>query len=297
MRLEGRVALVTGGGGGLGQAISAVFAEEGAAVVVNDIRGEAAEAVAGSCRAVSPASAALVADVGDSDAVTAMFGQIRERWGRLDVLVNNAGVSALAGGPGPGGPGPGGPGPGGPGPGGPGPGGPGPGGSVSARLGSGAQVPAGPNPPSILDIADDTWHRMLRVHLDGTFFCTRAAVRLMAGAGGGSIVCISSIAGLAGIGPLHYSTAKGGILGFVRSLARQVGPMGIRINAICPGAIDAGMTKLHDRAEVDAYLPSVPLGRLGTAEEIGRAALYLASDDSSYTTGQWLSPNGGSVIL
>jgi 3-oxoacyl-[acyl-carrier protein] reductase len=249
VKLDGRVALVTGGGGGLGRGIATTFATEGAAVIVNDVRADAAGEVADSCGGVR-----LVADVSDGAAVAAMFEHITERWGRLDVLVNNAGISALEG-------------------------------------------ASGRPTPSILDIGDDMWHRMLRVHLDGTFFCTRAAVRLMAGAGGGSIVCISSIAGLAGIGPLHYSTAKGGILGFVRSLARQVGPMGIRINAICPGAIDAGMTKLHDQSEIDAYLPQVPLGRLGTPEEIGRTALYLASDDSSYTTGQWLSPNGGSVIL
>jgi 3-oxoacyl-[acyl-carrier protein] reductase len=262
MRLQGKVALVTGGGGGLGQAIAGVFAGEGATVVVNDLRAEAAEAVAAQCREATPDSCALVADVGDVDEVHAMFGQITERCGRLDVLVNNAGISALQEAP------------------------PGERGSLGAEW---------PNPPAIVDISDDQWHRMLRVHLDGTFFCTRAAVRLMAGRGG-SIVCISSIAGLAGVGPLHYSTAKGGILGFVRSLARQVGPAGIRINAICPGGIDAGMTKLHDQAELDAYIPQISLGRLGTAEEIGRAALYLASDDSSYTTGQWLSPNGGSVI-
>jgi 3-oxoacyl-[acyl-carrier protein] reductase len=257
VRLEGRVALVTGAGGGLGRATATVLAAEGATVIVNDINREAAEVTVAAC---DGPSASLIADVSDSAAVAAMFEEVGRRWGRLDVLVNNAGISSLADSAGPG---------------------PAPG----QRL------------PEILQISDEAWHRMLRVHLDGTFFCTRGAVGLMMEGGAGSIICISSIAGLAGIGPLHYSTAKGGILGFVRSLARQVGPLGIRINAVCPGAIDAGMTKLHDREEVEAYLPQVPLGRLGTAEEIGRAVLYLASDDSSYTTGQWLSPNGGSVIL
>jgi 3-oxoacyl-[acyl-carrier protein] reductase len=261
VKLDGRVALITGGGGGLGRATAVVLAGEGAAVIVNDINQDAAEATAAACQAASPDSAALVADVSDSAAVAAMFGEITSRWGRLDVLVNNAGISSLA------------------------------------LDGAAPLKSTGTRRPEILDLSDETWHRMLRVHLDGTFFCTRGAVRLMAGTGQGSIICISSIAGLAGIGPLHYSTAKGGILGFVRSLARQVGPLGIRINAVCPGAIDAGMTKLHDREEVEAYLPLIPLGRLGEAEEIGRAVLYLASDDSSYTTGQWLSPNGGSVIL
>ncbi len=276
MRLEGRVALVTGGGGGLGQGIARVFAREGAVVIVNDVRADAAEAVAASCREATPESDSMAADVSDADAVAAMFEGIRARWGRLDVLVNNAGISALERASSEGGTA---------------------GASAapsSERLPEG--LPEGPFSPGILDISNDTWHRMLRVHLDGTFFCTRAAVRLMAGRGG-SIVCLSSIAGLAGVGPLHYSTAKGGILGFVRSLARQLGPAGIRVNAICPGAIDAGMTRLHDRTEIEAYLPQIPMGRLGTAEEIGRTALYLASDDSSYLTGQWLSPNGGSVIL
>jgi 3-oxoacyl-[acyl-carrier protein] reductase len=257
VKLEGRVALVTGAGGGLGRATATVLAAEGATVVVNDINRDAADATVAVCD--GPA-ASLIADVSDSAAVAAMFEEVGRRWGRLDVLVNNAGISSLTGGAAPG-------------------------------------PPPGERLPEILQISDETWHRMLRVHLDGTFFCTRGAVGLMMEGGAGSIICISSIAGLAGIGPLHYSTAKGGILGFVRSLARQVGPLGIRINAVCPGAIDAGMTKLHDRTEVEAYLPQVPLGRLGTAEEIGRAVLYLASDDSSYTTGQWLSPNGGSVIL
>jgi 3-oxoacyl-[acyl-carrier protein] reductase len=238
-----------------------VLAGEGAAVIVNDVNEDAAEATAAACQAVSPNSGSIVADVSDSTAVAAMFEQVGRGWGRLDVLVNNAGISSLA------------------------------------DDGAAPVRSTGTGQPEILELSDETWHRMLRVHLDGTFFCTRGAVRLMAGRATGSIICISSIAGLAGIGPLHYSTAKGGILGFVRSLARQVGPLGIRINAVCPGAIDAGMTKLHDREEIDAYLPLIPLGRLGEAEEIGRAVLYLASDDSSYTTGQWLSPNGGSVIL
>ena len=258
-KLQGRVALITGAGGGLGRGTALVLAAEGATVIVNDLNREAADATVAACQEASPSTAALIADVSDSSAVAAMFEEVRSRWGRLDILVNNAGISSLAGGAPP--------------------------------------RPAGAKVPEILELSDETWHRMLRVHLDGTFFCTRAAVGLMAEAGVGSIVCISSIAGLAGIGPLHYSTAKGGILGFVRSLARQVGPLGIRINAVCPGAIDAGMTKLHDRAEVEGYLPQIPLGRLGEAEEIGKAVLYLASDDSSYTTGQWLSPNGGSVIL
>jgi 3-oxoacyl-[acyl-carrier protein] reductase len=114
--------------------------------------------------------------------------------------------------------------------------------------------------------------------------------------GRGSIVCMSSIAGLAGIGPLHYSAAKGGILGFVRSLARNIGPAGLRVNAICPGAIDSGMSRLYPPERQKQSIPAIPLRRLGEASDIAFAALYLASDESAYTTGQWLSPNGGLVI-
>jgi 3-oxoacyl-[acyl-carrier protein] reductase len=255
-RLADTFALVTGAGGGLGAAIAELFAREGAVVGVNDVRDEAAESVAQRCRQHSPRSEAMVADVSDPASVGEMFAHLEEKWGRLDVLVNNAGVSATS------------------------------------------DISDGANPleRGIDDITDAQWHRMIGVHLNGTFFCTRAAVPMMTARQRGSIVCMSSIAGLSGFGPIHYSAAKGGILGLVRSLARSLGPAGIRVNAICPGAIDAGMTKAHAPEVRQSIVPSIPLRRLGAADDIAYAALYLASDESGYTTGQWLSPNGGLVI-
>ena len=258
LRLDGRIALVTGGGGGLGGATAEILAEAGATVVVSDIDQAAAERVAAACRNHMPDSVALAADVTDPAAVAAVFDEVAHRWGRLEVLVTTAGVSAAT-----------------------------------------DPTPTAATDPLFNDIStlsDAAWRRMLSVHLDGTFFCIRSAVPLMRAAGRGSIVCMSSIAGLAGIGPPHYSAAKGGILGLVRALARSLGPEGIRINAVCPGAIDAGMTLLRPREVVEAFLPQIPVGRFGAAREIGHAVLYLASDASSYTTGQWTSPNGGSVI-
>jgi 3-oxoacyl-[acyl-carrier protein] reductase len=255
-RLAGTFALVTGAGGGLGSAIAELFAREGAVVGVNDTDHEAAESVAKRCRLHSPRSEAMVADVSDRGAVQEMFAHLSANWGRLDILVNNAGVSATA--------------------------------DVAEK--------SNPLERGIDDITDIQWDRMIGVHLNGTFYCTRAAVPLMAAGGRGSIVCMSSIAGLSGFGPIHYSAAKGGILGLVRALARSVGPAGIRVNAICPGAIDAGMTKAHAPEVRQAIVPSIPLRRLGSADDIAYAALYLASDESAYTTGQWLSPNGGLVI-
>jgi NAD(P)-dependent dehydrogenase (short-subunit alcohol dehydrogenase family) len=260
-RLDEHVAVVTGAGGGLGSAIAVGLAEEGATVVALDRAGDAAEATAASCRVHAPASEAAAVDVADSSRVTEVLGDVDRRLGRIDVLVTAAGISSRADGS------------------------------------AGAPPDGGPRyAVDLLALSDDTWRAMIAVHLDGTFFCVRAVLPAMQRRGSGSIVCISSIAGLAGVGPIHYSAAKGGILGFVRALARVAAPAGIRVNAVCPGAIDAGMTRLHPREVVEAYLPEVPMGRLGTAREIADAVLYLASSQSSYTTGQWLSPNGGSVI-
>jgi 3-oxoacyl-[acyl-carrier protein] reductase len=262
--MDGRVAVVTGAGGGLGGASAVALAEAGATVVALDRTAATAEATAAACRVHAPASEAATVDVTDSAAVDAVLGDVDHRLGRIDVLVTAAGISSRAD-------------------------------------GSAAAAPAPADGPryavDLLALTDDIWRQMLAVHLDGTFFCVRAALPAMQRNGAGSIVCFSSIAGLAGVGPIHYSAAKGGILGFVRSLARVVAPAGIRVNAVCPGSIDAGITLLYPREVVEAHLPEVPMGRLGTAREIADAVLHLASDQSSYTTGQWLSPNGGSVIL
>jgi 3-oxoacyl-[acyl-carrier protein] reductase len=258
MLLEHRCALVTGGGGDLGRAICKAFAREGAAVAVNDLDAEAAATTAKECQELGVDARAIAADVSDSDAVGRMFDEVARWWERLDVLVNNAGISASA-----------------------------------------DKLPAPATSTwerGLTQITDENWRRMLAVHLDGTFFCTRAAFPRMVDAGTGSIICMSSIAGSTGWGPIHYSAAKGGILGFVRSLARVAGPLGIRVNAVCPGAIDAGMTKVHPREMMEAVLPQIPLRRLGLAEDIADTALYLASDLSSYLTGATISPNGGLSI-
>jgi 3-oxoacyl-[acyl-carrier protein] reductase len=145
-------------------------------------------------------------------------------------------------------------------------------------------------------MSDVGWTRMLEIHLNGAFFCAREAVKAMLGQRSGAIVNMSSIAGLAGMGPIHYATAKAGLLGFTRALAREVGARGIRVNAICPGAIDTPMTANVPAPIMKGMIAAVPLGRMGTADEIAAAALFLASDESSYLTGQWLSPNGGIFI-
>ena len=167
---------------------------------------------------------------------------------------------------------------------------------VSTATDPDADTSVDPWDRDIRHVSDASWRRMTATHLDGTFYCTRAAVASMIGHGGGSIVCMSSMAATAGFGAVHYSAAKAGILGIVRSQARSLGRYGIRINAICPGSIDAGMLRNFPRARVEAGVSQIPLGRLGHADDVALAALYLASDESGYVTGQCLSPNGGRVI-
>jgi len=252
VKLEGRVACVTGGGSGLGRAMAERFAREGAAVVVNDLDGASAEASVAAL--AGDGHLAVAADVADSAAVAAMFERIAERHARLDVLVNNAGVDRT------------------------------PGDGYEQLMQTGSQLP---------HMSDDAWRKMLAIHLDGSFFCCREAAKLMLPARSGSIINLSSIAGLAGLGPVHYATAKGGLLGMTRSLARELGRQNIRVNAICPGAIDTPMTAKLPEAQRKGLLMVTPLGRVGRADEIAALALFLASDESAFITGQAISPNGG----
>ena len=272
MRLKDRVALVTGGGSGIGHAICERFAAEGARVVVNDIRQEAAEATA---KALGAGARAIAADVADSRAVSAMFAALAREHGRLDVLVNNAGVAF------------------------------GPGDDRTATMRkSEARVMetiSGQGVQTHWDItqnmSDEAWHHVIGVHLHGTFYCTREALKIMTRQGSGAIVNLSSVAALMGLETVpHYSAAKGGILAFTRAVAREVASRGIRVNAICPGYIDTPMTAGLSDLGRKVIVGRTPMGRVGEPREIAATALFLASDESSFTTGQWLSPNGGLFI-
>jgi 3-oxoacyl-[acyl-carrier protein] reductase len=256
MKLEGRVAFITGGGSGLGRAMAQAFAREGAAVAVNDLVGDAAEETVAMLD--GSGHRALAGDVTDRARVEAMVDTVADDHGRIDVLVNNAGVDKT------------------------------PDDGWDALLRGELQL---------LHMSDDAWRRMLDIHLGGAFFCTRAVVPVMQRRHQGSVINLSSIAGLAGMGQVHYATAKGGLLGMTRSLARDLGPHGIRVNAICPGVIDTPMTASVPRPMLEPLIMATPLRRSGLPEEIAGTALWLASDDSSFVTGQAISPNGGIHIF
>jgi 3-oxoacyl-[acyl-carrier protein] reductase len=258
-RLEGKIAVVTGAGGGLGAAMSTRFAEEGAIVVCQDLDEAAASRTVDAITAVGGAASGWECDVSDSAAINAMFEDARTRHGVVDVLVNCAGVDRTPGD-----------------------------GSREGNTGSDVQVTL---------MSDAGWQRMLDIHLNGAFYCTRTFVDgLVEAKQGGSMICISSIAGLSGWGPVHYATAKAGLLGLVRSVARFCGPLGVRANAICPGVIDTPMSASVSPAMIAGLKMLTPLGRIGEPADVAAAAVYLASDESGFVTGQSISPNGGLVI-
>lgn len=271
MRLEGRRALITGAGSGIGRAIAVLFAQEGARTIVNDVNREGADATVIKMGAARERGFVIQADVSNSAAVRAMFDEVAQRFGGLDILVNNAGIGET-------------------------------GnrrdelnekaeGQVREMMGGG---PIQSHWDVTASLSDEEWQQVIGVHLSGTFFCTREALKLMSAKNSGSIINMSSVAGLSGI-PFasHYGAAKGGILGLTRSVALEAASRNIRVNAICPGWIETPMTQNFSPVVKMALVSRVPMMRWGHPEEVAATALFLASDDSSYLTGQWISPNGG----
>ena len=274
MKLKDKVALVTGAGSGIGRAIATLFSQEGAHVVVNDLSEQAARETVEVLGAAGSGARAIRADVADSAQVKAMFAEIEREFGTLDVLVNNAGIAGTSA-------------------------------ADRDKLRERAdtrimELMSGEGIRTHLDVTqemtDEAWHRMIAVHLNGTFFCTREALRLMSRRDQGAIINMSSVAAWGIEAVPHYSAAKAGILGFTRAVAREVASRKIRVNAICPGYIDTPMTQPMSELMRKAVIARTPLGRYAEPTEVAQTALFLASDDSSFFTGQWLSPNGGLLI-
>jgi len=254
MKLKEKVALVTGAGSGIGQAIAVAFAREGAKLVVNDVVEEKAAKTAADIQDRGGDALAIVADVSDSQQVKQMFARAVDRYSTIDILVNNAGLLQGAG--------------------------------------------------EISTLEDEPWKQMLAVHLDGTFYCTREAVKIMETRGSGKIINMASIAAITGLAwSSHYSAAKGGIMAFTKAAAKELILKGIYVNAIAPGFIDTPGLKEPTGLESQALLEMIQLmygnilvERLGTPEEIAPVAVFLASDESSFMVGQVISPNGGQVV-
>lgn len=267
MTLEGRTAVVTGGGSGIGAAICRRLASDDANVAVLDVNTEAAETIA---RDLGN-GLAVTADVTDSSAVDDAVNRVVSEMGGLDILVNNAGIA---------------------------------GGEELQRIVGRmeqqvAEMQEGQVETALeatVQMTDEQWRRMLAIHLDGTFYASRAALRVMTDQGSGVIINIASICGIEGCtGSPHYSAAKGGILGFTRSLAKEVIQQGIRVNAVAPGYVDTPMVANLSPALLKVQAMQTPLGRLGRPEEIAATVAFLASDEASFFVGETISPNGGYV--
>ena len=249
MRLEGKVAVVTGAARGIGAACARRFAAEGAHVVIADILEEQGEATAQAIRDEGGSAAFVPCDTGDGPQARALVERTVARHGRIDVLVNNAAISSIA---------------------------------------------------DFLDVTEEDFDRVLRVNLRGYFLVGQAAAREMAAAGAGSIVNMSSVNGELAIDSIApYVVSKGGVNQLTSVMALALAPKGVRVNAIGPGTILTEMAKsvITDEAAWRRILSRTPMGRVGQPEEIAGIAVFLASDDSSYVTGQVIYADGGRMRL
>lgn len=247
MSLEGKVALVTGGSRGIGEAIALRLAEQGADVAVCASRSlERAQEVATRIETTGRKSLALQADVADEEAVTGLFKQIEDELGPVGILINNAGIN---------------------------------------RDGL------------MMRLKPEDWDAVLNVNLRGAYLCTKVAARPMMKARSGRIVNISSVVGLRGnAGQANYAASKAGLIGLTKSTAREFASRGITVNAVCPGYIPTEMTEGIPEDAKEALLAQIPLGRMGSPDEIAAAVGFLASDDAAYITGQAVVVDGGMVM-
>jgi 3-oxoacyl-[acyl-carrier protein] reductase len=265
---RGKVAVVTGGASGIGAASCQLLAARGAKVAVLDIDTDRAIQVASEL----PDAVALECDVADSAAVDDAFARLVKSHGWIDVVVNSAGPQGDAT-------------------------------KVRSLTAQGEKagdsgvwaIQDEPETTATLNLTDAEWLREFQVVLFGVFHTTRAALRTMIPRHQGAIVSLSSIHGVAGgVGLPHYSAAKAGVLGFTRSVAKEVAPFGVRINAIASGYVDTPiLRRLMPPAMQASVAGQTPMGRLGRADELAATVCFLASAESSFMTGQTLSPNGG----
>jgi 3-oxoacyl-[acyl-carrier protein] reductase len=270
-RLKNKIALITGGARGLGASIATHFYDEGAKVILCDINIDEA-----SLKARELNGNAYYLDVSNSENVKNVFLEISTKYKKLDILVNNAGINGFE--------------------------------DRKDLLEERIKVnnlqckefAKNEKIKSHFDVTvnmtDEEWYKMISIHLDGTFFCTREALKIMNNQQEASIINMGSVLGTTG-GPSspHYSAAKAAILGFTRATAKELASRNIRVNAIAPGYIETDMT--NSLGDVKKLVKSVtPMRKFGMPDDIAWAAVYLASDESKFVTGQTISPNGGFVM-
>jgi 3-oxoacyl-[acyl-carrier protein] reductase len=243
MKLKDRVAIVTGGGQGIGWAICCAFAADGARIVLADINQETGQQAVQELVAAGVEALAVRTDVSQAAEVEALVRQTLDRFGRVDILVNNAGLGLFR--------------------------------SVEA-------------------CTEAEWDRVLAVNLKGPFLLSKAVMPVMKAQRRGAIVNMVSIAGKTGgvVAGAPYSVSKAGLECLTRSLARELAPYGVRVNAIAPGIIDTPLAANHP----PSFIEAIPLGEKGRPEDVAACALFLASDDARHITGETIDVNGGLLM-
>lgn len=244
MKLEGQVAIVTGGAQGIGRSIAEKLAREGAKVVISDINADAAQKTASEiaeiCKTETLAAAGNVAVFTDCEKI---IQQALDKFSKINILINNAGIT---------------------------------------------------KDNLILRMSDAEWDSVIAVNLKGVFNCTKAVSKFMIKQRSGRIVNIASVVGLMGnAGQANYSASKGGVIALTKTCAREFSSRNILVNAIAPGFIRTAMTDALSEESKKKLADQIPLGRLGEAEDVAKAALFLCSEDSAYITGEVISVNGG----
>ena len=242
MRLEGKVAIITGAGRGIGKEAARLFAKEGARVIACDVMEEWVKGLGEEVKGIE----GYKLDVTDRGMIGEVVKDVYERYGKIDVLVNNAGITRDA---------------------------------------------------LFVKMKEEDWDRVIEVNLKGAFNMTQVVVPYMVKGGGGSIINTSSVVGIYGnIGQTNYAASKAGLIGMTKVWAKELGRYGIRVNAVAPGFIKTPMTEKLPEKVVNIVLDRTPLRRMGEPIEVAYVYLFLASDESSFITGQVIGVDGGLVI-
>ncbi len=246
MKLENKVVIITGAGSGIGKETALLFAREGAKVVVADINDKSGRETVAEIKNTGGEGFFVKLDISNNRQSKQMAMETLEKYGKIDVLINNGGI-------------------------------------VQDAL--------------ISKMTEEQWDRVININLKGAFNCIQAVVDSMVGQGSGVIINTSSVVGLYGnIGQANYSAAKAGLIGLTKTLAKELGKKGIRINAVAPGFIMTPMTSNVPEKILEVMKEKTPLRRLGKAEDVAHAYLYLASDEANFVNGAVLSVDGGLVI-
>lgn len=246
-RLDGKVAFITGSGGGMGRAEATLMAERGADIIVHDVKAEGANKTAELVRATGRKAHVIIADVTDIKTMTAEIAKADKAMGKIDILVNNAGLL---------------------------------------------------NAVPLAEMSVEIWDEMIQTHLRGMFLCTRFVIPHMLKQKYGKVINMSGTFGvLGGENFSHLSAAKAGMIGFTQALAKEVGKDGINVNAIAPAIIRTDLYNFMPEEVRDSIVGTYPLRRVGEVEDVVSTAMFLATKDSAFFTGQTLCPAGGDVMV